>query len=111
VEVSPVFFHTVGLRPNHRVTVRNAVDGWDRDVYTHLPRRCVDVRVRTRPVSGAARDEVFLDGALWMSGANPQLPATGRPPTSTARQTKINNPTPEVLVLRGNLTIVSARHR
>jgi hypothetical protein len=33
VDVFRVFPHTVDLRPNHRVTVRNAVDGWDRDVY------------------------------------------------------------------------------
>jgi len=28
-----VFFWTQAFRPAHRVTVRNAVDGWTRDIY------------------------------------------------------------------------------
>ena len=33
VDVFRVFFHTRELRPNHRVTVRDTVDGWERDVH------------------------------------------------------------------------------
>ena len=28
-----IVFRTSALRPSHRVTIRNAVDGWERDMY------------------------------------------------------------------------------
>ncbi len=77
VDVFRVSFHTVDLRPNHRVTVRNGVDGWDRDVYgTYRDGAWVFEFERDRyPVQ--LEMKLLLDGALWMTGANLQLATTG----------------------------------
>lgn len=77
VDVFRVFFHTGDLRPSHRVTIRNAVDGWDRDVYGSYRDGAWVFELERDRYPPQLQMKLFLDGALWMSGANLTLPTTG----------------------------------
>jgi hypothetical protein len=64
-----VFFHTQSLRPNHQVTVRNATDGWERDIYgTYRDGAWVFEFERDRYPNQL--ELKFLVDAVWMRGAN-----------------------------------------
>lgn len=69
-----VFLHTQRLRPNHQVTVRNATDGWERDIYgTYRDGAWVFEFERDRYPNQL--ELKFLVDAVWMSGANLVLSA------------------------------------
>lgn len=69
-----ILFRTSAFRPSHRVTVRNAVDGWDRDIFGiyrdgawvfELPRERYPAQLPMK---------LLLDGTVWMSGPDLLLP-------------------------------------
>jgi choline dehydrogenase-like flavoprotein len=71
-----VFFQTQSLRPNHQVTVRNATDGWERDIHgTYRDGTWVFEFERTR-YPDQLEMKFLLDGTFWMSGFNMTLPNT-----------------------------------
>jgi GMC oxidoreductase len=71
-----VLFHTQRLRPNHQVTVRNATDGWDRDIYgTYRDGAWVFEFERAR-YPDQLEMKFVLDETIWMNGFNLLLPAT-----------------------------------
>ncbi len=76
VDVFRVFFRTRDLRPNHRVTVRNATDGWERDIFgTYRDGAWVFEFERAR-YPAELEMKFVLDGTLWMNGFNVTVPAT-----------------------------------
>lgn len=73
VDVFRVVFPTDDLRPNHRVTLRNATDGWDRDVFgTYRDGAWVFEMERAR-YPAALEMKLVLDGWVWMDGPNVTL--------------------------------------
>jgi hypothetical protein len=74
VEAFRVFLHTQTLRPNHKVVVRNATDGWERDIHgTYKDGAWVFEFERAR-YPDQVEMKFLLDGVYWMSGFNLTLP-------------------------------------
>jgi hypothetical protein len=75
VNTFSVFLHTQSLRPNHQVTVRNATDGWERDIYgTYRDGAWVFEFERDR-YPNQLEMKFLVDDTAWMSGANMVLAA------------------------------------
>ena len=74
VDVFRLFLRTERFRPNHQVTVRNATDGWDRDVFgVYRDGQWVFEFERAR-YPDRLEMKFLLDGLFWMSGFNLTLP-------------------------------------
>ena len=74
VDVFRIFLRTERLRPNHRVTIRNATDGWERDVFgVYRDGQWVFELERAR-YADALEMKFLLDGLHWMDGFNLVLP-------------------------------------
>lgn len=73
VDAFRVFLQTEHLRPNHRVTIRNATDGWERDVFgLYRDGRWVFELERAR-YPDHVEMKFLLDGRHWMNGDNVTL--------------------------------------
>ena len=69
-----ITFRTAAFRPSHRVTLRNAVDGWERDVYgVYRDGEWVFELPRER-YPAVLPAKLLLDGEHWMQGPDLQLP-------------------------------------
>ncbi len=74
VDVFRVFLRTERFRPNHRVTIRNATDGWERDVFgVYRDGQWVFELERAR-YADEFEMKFLLDGLHWMDGFNLVLP-------------------------------------
>lgn len=77
VDVFRVCFRTELFRPNHRVTIRNATDGWERDVFgVYRDGQWVFELERAR-YPEQVELKFLLDGLSWMSGFNLTLSTSG----------------------------------
>ena len=76
VDVFRVFFRTRDLRPNHRVTVRNATDGWERDIFGSYRDGAWVFEFERARYPTDLEMKFVLDGTLWMNGFNVTVPAT-----------------------------------
>ena len=76
VDVFRVFFRTRDLRPNHRVTVRNATDGWERDIFGSYRDGAWVFEFERARYPAELEMKFVLDGTLWMNGFNVTVPAT-----------------------------------
>ena len=76
VGVFRVFFHTRELRPNHRVTVRDTVDGWEHDVHGTYRAGAWVFEFERERYPTQLEMKLLLDGSLWMNGSNLVLPTT-----------------------------------
>ncbi|MGH8909651.1 MAG: GMC oxidoreductase [Egibacteraceae bacterium] len=71
-----MFFHTQRLRPNHRVTVRNVIDGWERDIYGIYRDGAWMFEFERARYPDQLVMKFMLDGMLWMSGPDVTLENT-----------------------------------
>lgn len=76
VDVFRVFLRTGTLRPNHRVTVRNATDGWERDIFGKYADGAWQFEFERARYTNQLEMKFLLDGASWMTGANLVLPTS-----------------------------------
>jgi choline dehydrogenase-like flavoprotein len=70
-----VFLRTDALRPSHRVTIRNATDGWERDVFGVYRDGQWYFEFERARYPGRLEMKFVLDGQFWMSGFNVTLDA------------------------------------
>lgn len=75
VDVFRIFFRTGSFRPNHRVTIRNATDGWDRDIYGTYRDGAWMFELERARYSGQVQMKFLLDGTAWMTGFDVTLTA------------------------------------
>jgi choline dehydrogenase-like flavoprotein len=72
-----VKFRTDRYRPNHLVTMRNSVDGWEQDIYgAYFQGEWVFFLEKSSYRNGLEMKFV-LDGRIWMDGFNITLQPTG----------------------------------
>ena len=71
-----VFFNTSLYRPAHLVTIRNAVDGWNRDIFGTYRNGAWMFEFETGRFGGGLDMKFVLDRAIWMAGQNLILPNT-----------------------------------
>lgn len=76
VNVFKVFFHTESLRPNHQVTVRNATDGWEREIYGTYRDGAWVFEFEQAHYPDLFEMKFLLNGSQWMKGFNLTLPKT-----------------------------------
>ncbi len=69
-----IVFRTSALRPGHRVTIRNAVDGWERDVHGVYRNGGWEFELPRERYPAELQLKLLLDGVHWMVGADLQLP-------------------------------------
>lgn len=74
VNVFRLFFHTRNLRPNHRVTLRNATDGWERDIFGVYRQGAWVFELERERYPNLLEMKFLLDGVAWMNGFNLTLP-------------------------------------
>jgi hypothetical protein len=68
-----VHFHTATWRPNHQVTIRNAQDGWDRDVFGKYRFGAWHFRFEKAAYPAGLRMKLVLNGSVWMQGPDLDL--------------------------------------
>ncbi len=68
VDVFRVLFHTESFRPNHQVTVRNATDGWERDIYGIYRDGAWVFEFERARYPNQLEMKFVLDGMFWMNG-------------------------------------------
>ncbi len=69
-----ITFGTDAFRPSHRVTLRNADDGWERDVYGVYRDGAWVFELPRERYGATLACKLLLDGEHWMTGPDLQLP-------------------------------------
>lgn len=65
-----IIFYTKPFRPNHRVTLRNNIDGWQRDVFGAYAYGAWIFELEKSNYPGKLEFKFVLDDKYWMNGLN-----------------------------------------